>query len=240
MISSHMNRREFLARGSAILAGLAVMNTTAKAATMSGKDSYPPETTGVVLVDPLNDFISEGGKIWERIKPVATEVNLVPNLRKLVEGARAKGVKIVYAPHHRTRPSDFKAWKFLHPVHMAVAKYQVFAEGTWGAEFHPDLAPKEGDIVVAEHWLSSAFANTDLDLQLRKHGIDYVVLAGLASNTCVESTGRYAVEMGYHLTFLKDAVATFSREEQKAAVELDYPRIAHAVRTVDEFLNLIA
>ena len=66
-----------------------------------------------------------------------------------------------------------------------------------------------------------------------------VVVVGLATTTCVESTGRYAVEMGYHTTFLKDAVATFSHAEQKAAIELDYPRIAHAVRTVDEFLGLI-
>jgi nicotinamidase-related amidase len=170
---------------------------------------------------------------------VAEEVNLLANLRKLVEGARAKGVRIVYAPHRRWREGDFETWKFPHPVHQAVARHQLFAAGSWGGEFHPDLAPQKGDAVAEEYWLSSGFANTDLDYQLRKHGIDHVVVVGLATNTCVESTGRYAVEMGYHTTFLKDAVATFSREEQQAAVELDYPRIAHAVRTVDEFLGLI-
>ena len=78
--------------------------------------------------------------------------------------------------------------------------------------------------------------NTDVDYLLRQHGIDHVVVVGLASNTCVESTARYAVEMGYHTTLLTDAVATFSMEEHKAAVELDYPRIAHNVTTVDGFL----
>ena len=200
---------------------------------------YPAATTAVILVDPYNDFLSEGGKIWPRIQAVAEEVSLVANLRRLVDGARAKGVRIVYAPHRRWRAGDFADWKFPHPVHVAMAKHQVFADGTWGGEFHPDLAPQSGDVVAEEHWLSSGFANTDLDYKLRKLGIDHVVVVGLATNTCVESTGRYAVEMGYHTTFLKDAVATFSHAEQKAAIELDYPRIAHAVRTVDEFLGLI-
>ncbi len=201
--------------------------------------AYPAESTAVIMVDPYNDFISEGGKIWSRVQPVAEDVNLVPNLRKLLDGARAKGVHVVYAPHRRWREGDFETWKFPHPVHQAVARSQVFADGTWGGEFHPDLAPRAGDGVAEEHWLSSGFANTDLDYKLRKRGVDHVIVVGLATNTCVESTGRYAVEMGYHTTFLKDAVATFSHEEQNAAIELDYPRIAHAVRTVDEFLTMV-
>ncbi len=200
---------------------------------------YPAATTAVIMVDPYNDFVSEGGIIWPRVQPVAEEVGLVPNLKRLVEGARAKGVSVVYAPHRRWREGDFADWKFPHPVHQAVARLKVFAHGTWGGEFHPDLAPQPSEAVAEEHWLSSGFANTDLDYQLRKQGIDHVIVVGLATNTCVESTGRYAVEMGYHTTFLKDAVATFSPEAQKAAIELDYPRIAHAVLTVDEFLGMI-
>ena len=96
-----------------------------------------------------------------------------------------------------------------------------------------------GDAVAKEHWLTSAFPNTDLDYILRQHGIEYVVVVGLVTNTCVESTGRYAVEMGYHTTFLTDAVAAFSSDEHEAAIKFDYPRIAHAVRTVDEFLSMV-
>jgi nicotinamidase-related amidase len=198
--------------------------------------TYPAATTAVIMIDPYNDFISEGGKVWPRVQPVAESVNLVENLKKLAEGIRAKGGKVVYAPHRRWREGDFENWKFPHPTHQAVAQYQVFADGTWGGEFHPDLTPQKGDAVAEEHWLSSGFANTDLDYQLRKQGIDHVIVVGLATNTCVESTGRYAVEMGYHTTFLSDAVATFSAEEQKSAIELDYPRIAHNVTTVDSFL----
>lgn len=217
----------------------ALLAVTALALGPAQADGYPAESTAVIVIDPYNDFISEGGKVWSRIKPVADDVNLVPNLKRLIDGARAKGASIVYAPHRRWREGDFETWKFPHPVHERVAAAKVFAHGTWGGEFHPDLAPQKGDEVAEEHWLSSGFANTDLDYKLRKRGIDHVVVVGLATNTCVESTGRYAVEMGYHTTFLKDAVATFSHAEQKAAVELDYPRIAHAVLTVDAFLEQI-
>ncbi|HIB57336.1 MAG TPA: isochorismatase family protein [Alphaproteobacteria bacterium] len=62
------------------------------------------------------------------------------------------------------------------------------------------------------------------------------LVVGLATKTCVESTARYAVEMGYHTTLLTGAAATFSHEEHKAAIEFDYPRIAHVVSTVNEFL----
>ena len=197
---------------------------------------YPAGSTAVLMVDPFNDFLSENGKLWDRIKLVAEEVNLVPNLKRLAEGARAKGVQIVYTPHRRWREGDYKNWKFLHRNHIGASKFQVFAAGTWGGEFHPDLTPQDGDVIAKEHWLTSAFPNTDVDYILRQHGIDRVIVVGLATNTCVESTARYAVEMGYHTTLLTDAVATFSREEQEAAIQLDYPRIAHVVSTIDEFL----
>ena len=197
---------------------------------------YVAGSTAILLVDPFNDFISEGGKLWPLVRESAEAVNLVPNLKRLAEGARSKGVQIVYTPHRRWREGDYDNWKFLHRNHIGAAKYQVFAAGTWGGEFHPDLAPQPGDALAKEHWLTSAFPNTDVDYILRQHGIDHVVVVGLTSNTCVESTARFAVEMGYHTTLLTDAVAAFSVEEHKAAVELDYPRIAHNVSTVDEFL----
>ena len=197
---------------------------------------YPSGSTAVLLVDPFNDFISEGGKLWNLVKESVEAVDLVPNLKRLADGARTKGIQIVYTPHRRWREGDYENWKFLHRNHVGAAKFQVFAAGTWGGEFHPDLAPQPGDEIAKEHWLTSAFPNTDVDYILRQHGIDHVVVVGMTTNTCVESTARYAVEMGYHTSLLTDAVASFSMEEHNAAVNLDYPRIAHNVSTVDEFL----
>jgi nicotinamidase-related amidase len=80
------------------------------------------------------------------------------------------------------------------------------------------------------------FANTDLDMQLKQHGITHVILVGLLANTCVETTGRYAQELGYHVTLVRDATAAFSKELMHAAHELNGPTYAHAILTTDELI----
>lgn len=82
----------------------------------------------------------------------------------------------------------------------------------------------------------SGFANTNLDLELRQHGITHVVIAGLTANACCETTGRYAVEHGYHTTMLKDCTAAFSEEQLEAAINVAYPLFANAVKTLEEWL----
>jgi ureidoacrylate peracid hydrolase len=67
--------------------------------------------------------------------------------------------------------------------------------------------------VAQEHWCSSGFANTDLDLQLKKHGIQRLIVVGLIEHTCVEATIRFAAELGYEVTLVKDATADYSDEE---------------------------
>ena len=69
------------------------------------------------------------------------------------------------------------------------------------------------------------------------HGIEKVVLAGLTSQTCIEGTGRHALEAGYHVTFLTDAVADFTEKAHRVALEISYPTFGHAVITIDEFLQ---
>jgi nicotinamidase-related amidase len=65
----------------------------------------------------------------------------------------------------------------------------------WGGSFHPDFEPRPGEVVAQEHWLSSGFANTDLDLQLKKHGVRKVIVIGMRANTCIESTVRFATRL---------------------------------------------
>jgi len=76
---------------------------------------------------------------------------------------------------------------------------------------------------TAKHWAQSGFANTDLDFQLKQHGKTHVILIGLLANTCIESSGRFAMELGYHVTLVRDATAAFSPEMMHAAHELNGP-----------------
>jgi nicotinamidase-related amidase len=114
-----------------------------------------------------------------------------------------------------------------------------FAKGEWGGEWHPDFAPQEGDIIAHEHWAQSGFANTDLDMLLRQHGITHVIAVGLLANTCVESTARFAMELGYHVTLVKDATAAFTSEMMHAAHALNGPTYAHSITTTSDLVNAL-
>ncbi|MDN4074057.1 isochorismatase family protein [Fictibacillus sp. CENA-BCM004] len=81
-----------------------------------------------------------------------------------------------------------------------------------------------------------AFFGTDLDLQLRRRGIDTIVLCGIATNIGVESTAREAFQFGYNQVFITDAMVSFSQEEHDASCRFIFPKIGK-VRTTDEFLT---
>ena len=198
--------------------------------------SYPADATALLLGDPFNDFISEGGKLWGAVKETAEATNTVANLVRLSESARSAGIKVIYVPHHLTEEHDYKDWKFKNLVHRGIERLSIFEKGSWGGEFHPELQPQEGDLIAGEHWTSSGFANTDLDMLLKQHGIDHVVIAGIRANTCVEATGRYAVELGYHTSLISDAIAAFNWDEMRATIEINFPSFGHGVLTTEQFV----
>lgn len=198
--------------------------------------AYPPATTALLLVDPYNDFLSEGGKLWPRLQPVAEQVGLLDNLRAILAAARASGLRICFAPHRRWEPGDYEDWHHPNPTQRAVMQRHTFARGEWGGEWHPDFIPEPGDVVAMEHWAQSGFANTDLDQQLTQRGVDHVIVVGLLANTCIESTARYAMELGYHVTLVTDATAAFTPEMMHAAHALNGPTYAHAILTTEELL----
>jgi ureidoacrylate peracid hydrolase len=109
-----------------------------------------------------------------------------------------------------------------------------------GGEFRPEFEPKPGEIVAAEHWCSSGFANTDLDLQLKKHGIHELIVIGLIAHTCVEATVRYATELGYEVTVVRDATADYSDEMMHAALDINLPNYATAIVTTNEIVDSIS
>jgi nicotinamidase-related amidase len=202
--------------------------------------TYPADRTAYLLVDPYNDFLSEDGKVYPFIQAVANEVGLLDNLRKLDREVRSQGIPVFYVPHRRWQQGDYEGWSHPNPNQMKVFKGHHFARGEWGGEWHPDFIPKTGDTIVQEHWGSSGFANTDLDFRLKQQGITHVIVVGLLANTCIECTARYASEMGYHVTLVRDATAAFKREMMHAAHELNGPTFAHAIVTTDELIENLA
>lgn len=156
-------------------------------------------------------------------------MHLLDNLRAIQGATRKAGIQKVIVPHRRWQPGDYECWCHPSPTQRLLMTRKTFAKDSWGGEWHPEFGPQAGDIVVHEHWASSGFANTDLDFQLKQHGISHVILVGLLANTCVETTARYAQELGYHVTLVTDATAAFKREMMHAAHELNGPTYAHSI-----------
>ena len=141
---------------------------------------------------------------------------------------------------HRYRAGDYETWKYIAPIQKAAWQHKTFEYGTWGGEFRAEFVPEPGEIVAAEHWCSSGFANTDLDLQLKRHGIHQLIVIGLIAHTCIEATVRYAAELGYEVTVVKDATADYSDEMMHAALDINMLNYATAIATTKEIIVSIS
>jgi ureidoacrylate peracid hydrolase len=181
-----------------------------------------PKTTAVVLIEYQNDFTSEGGSLHDAVKGVMEQEHMLPNSVETVEKARELGATIIHAPitftpdYHELSPTPYGILK-------GVVDSKSFRKGTWGAEIVQDLTPTEQDIVVEGKRGLDAFASTNLDFILRSRGITTIALGGFLTNCCVESTMRTGYEKGFDVITLKDCTATLSEEEQRLAVEKNYP-----------------
>jgi ureidoacrylate peracid hydrolase len=202
--------------------------------------TYQKDVTALLVIDPYNDFLSEGGKVWARLKAVAEANGCVPHMSQVLNAARQAGLRVGYALHRRYRPGDYETWKYIAPVQKAAWSRKTFEYGTWGGEIRSEFAPRLGEIVALEHWGSSGFANTDLDLQLKRHGIERLIVIGLIAHTCVEATVRFAVELGYEVTVVRDATASYSDAEMHAALDINLPNYASAIVTADQVVDSLS
>jgi nicotinamidase-related amidase len=201
--------------------------------------TYDKKNTALLIVDPYNDFMSEGGKMYATTKPTADSVGFYENMRKLIPAVRAAGIQVFVVPHHRSRPEDFDNWMYVNPIQVQSKATQSFAVDTWGGEWHPEFGPRPGDVVVLEHWAQNGFAGTDLEAQLKQHGIEKIVLVGFIANSCVEATARFGMELGFHVTLIKDATAAFNPEGMTAA-RVNAKLFAHAELTTNELLSALS
>jgi ureidoacrylate peracid hydrolase len=80
---------------------------------------FDKENTALLVIDPYNDFISEGGRVWNRLKGVAAANHCVPHMLQVLNLAEGGGLRVFYALHHRYRPRDYETWKYIAPIHKA-------------------------------------------------------------------------------------------------------------------------
>ena len=129
--------------------------------------------------------------------------------------------------------------KYPSPYPLGAAERQAFAKDTWGGSFHDDFRVQPGDVVATEHWASSGFPNTDLEHQLKRYGKEKIICVGLLANTCLEATARIGMELGFHVTLVRDATSARSQAALHAALDIDGPTYAHEILTTEELATAI-
>ncbi|RAL61088.1 hypothetical protein DID88_010429 [Monilinia fructigena] len=201
----------------------------------------PPTSTpktAIILIDPYNDFLHPDGKAYPRLAESLADTNTIFHLQNLVTTARAQKIPIYYGLHQQVKLGFLAGWS--HPTLMQEIQREnkTFEEGSWGVEIYKGLEPDvqgNGTCFLVSIGCSSSFQNTDLDYQLKQRDVTHLVFGGLTANTCLESTARYAYELGYHVTMLKDATAGFTTMAKDAATDLIWPLFANEVLTVEEW-----
>jgi nicotinamidase-related amidase len=198
---------------------------------------FDPKKTAVVLIEYQNDFTSENGALHGGVKGVMESNHMLENTVEVVQKAREAGVTIIHAPitfekgYHEITDHPYGILK-------GVVDNNAFVKGTWGAEIVDVLKPQPGDIVVEGKRGLDTFASTNLDFILRSRGIETIALGGFLTNCCVESTMRTGYERGYQVITLTDCTAALSEEEQKLAVEKNYPMFSYPM-THEDFLKAL-
>ncbi len=196
-----------------------------------------PKTTALVIVDPQNDFLSEGGVVWDLVGEQVVEHDVVLKLKQLVAAAKKADVPVFYSPHYYDK--EYTAWQNNNFIDTMMFERKMFVRGEWGSQFHPDLVPADDVVQCAPHKNLSGFHTSDIDIQLRKRGIDKILLCGMSANLCVESHLRDAEERGYQVTVVNDATAAPGPDAYQAALT-NYSFIAHESITASEALKRLA
>lgn len=180
------------------------------------KEVLDPSICAVVSVDMQNDAMHADGMLAQAGNDISGMLRILPRCQAFLAAARELDVLVVHIetitlPDGR---SDSPSW--LRAKGMVVQS-DFFLEGTWGAEFSPEVAPLPGEPVVTKH-RSSAFHNTDLDLILGANAIETVVVIGEQTPGCIEATYRDAAYHDYYNVLIEDCVAAFDHEQHEASL----------------------
>ena len=206
------------------------------------------ERTALVITDPQNDFLSPDGATWGLVGKSVTDNNTVNNIESLLKTSKDNDLPVFISPHYYY-PTDH-GWKFEGALEKVMHDINMFDragpldlddfEGS-GADWLDIYKPYIQDgktVVVSPHKVYGPETN-DLVLQLRKRGIDKVILGGMSANLCVESHMRELLEQGFEVAVVKDATAAAIVPEgdgYQAAV-INYRFLANTVWTTDEAVN---
>ena len=195
-------------------------------------EKVDPRHCATLIVDVQNDFCAEGGAMHREGRDVKLVQKMVPRLAELVEGARAAKVKCVWIRNvYNTGSNWYLSEVWLEHAQRrrngAYVSIPVCEPDAWNGAFY-EIAPLADEVIVTKHRYG-AFEGGDLDLVLRSQNIRTVVMTGVATNVCVETTARQAFLRDYYVVFASDCTATYSQIDHDATL-----------RNIDAFFGQVA
>jgi len=208
------------------------------------------ENTAIVITDPQNDFLSPDGATWGVVGASVVENNTVANIETLFKLGQEYNIPVFISPHYYF-PSDH-GWKvegaleaMMHNIGMFDRTDALSLEGFEGSgadwlELYKQYINSDNVIVVSPHKVYGPETN-DLSLQLRKHKIDNIILAGMSANLCTESHMRELVEQGFRVAVVKDATAAAILPDLDGyqAALVNFRMISSHVYTIEELSNTL-
>ena len=211
---------------------------------------FEPGRTAIVITDPQNDFLSPEGVTWGVVGESVTANGTVENIETLLREAKANDIPVFVSPHYYY-PTDH-GWKFggaleqlMHSIGMFDRENALSLEGFEGSgadwlELYKPYIEDGRTIITSPHKVYGPETN-DLVLQLRKRGIDKVILAGMSANLCTESHLRELLEQGFEVGVVTDGTAAAIVEEGNGyeAAMVNFRYLASATWTTDEVVELI-
>jgi ureidoacrylate peracid hydrolase len=183
------------------------------------EEKIDPKHAAVIVVDVQNDFCHPDSPLAKDGRDLSAAQAMVPRLATLIDDARAAGVPVIFVQMVNTdaTTSEVALEQRLRSRPGAGPSDYICKEGSWGADFYM-VAPLPGETVVKKHRYS-AFVDTDLELVLRSMGIKTLIMTGVATNVCVESTARDGFMRDYYIVFAGDCSACYWPERHDATLE---------------------
>ncbi len=176
-----------------------------------------PSTSALIVIDVQNDFCHDEGAFAKLGTDMGPIQEILPRLENLMEEARGAGCKVVIFRVARSPEADWPAKRRLEELNFGPDAVPIVEEGSWGAELCKGFEPKEGDVLLTKNRYGG-FTGTNLDLILRNLGVKTIIMTGVATNVCVESTAREGFMLDYNVVLVEDACATTSKEFHEGTV----------------------
>lgn len=177
-----------------------------------------PQFSALIVVDVQNDFVSLEGAFACRGLDMTMIQEMVPKLKELIAEARKARVPIIFLRNSGSPWTSSQVNKEKRAQMVEEGEAGITIEGTWGSELYEGIVPGGDERVVVKHRYSG-FVDTDLDLILRSRGIKTLLMTGVATNVCVESTARDGFMRDYRIVLVEDCCATTFQKLHEATLE---------------------